>query len=95
MGIENSNIVNFQKEGAIIENEGIISSNEEDNNLKYNGLKKNTVGVIECIALSVGGIGLSASTFFVFPNIAASAGTSVPLQLLLEYLKNMLYQMSL
>ncbi|KAM9996462.1 hypothetical protein ACTFIY_002661 [Dictyostelium cf. discoideum] len=43
-----------------------------------NRLKKNTIGVIECIALSVGGIGLSAATFFVFPNIASSAGTSVP-----------------
>ncbi|KAM9988411.1 hypothetical protein ACTFIZ_012137 [Dictyostelium cf. discoideum] len=45
---------------------------------EFNTLKKNTIGVIECIALSVGGIGLSAATFFVFPNIAASAGTSVP-----------------
>ncbi|KAM9946746.1 hypothetical protein ACTFIT_000061 [Dictyostelium discoideum] len=78
MGIENSNILNFQKEGVIIENKGINSSNKEENDLLYNGLKKNTIGVIECIALSVGGIGLSASTFFVFPNIAASAGTSVP-----------------
>ncbi|KAM9996459.1 hypothetical protein ACTFIY_002658 [Dictyostelium cf. discoideum] len=77
MSIENSNLVNFLKDGVIIENQGINSSHE-DNDLLNNGLKKNTIGVIECIALSVGGIGLSASSFFVFPNIAASAGTSVP-----------------
>ncbi|KAN0025127.1 hypothetical protein ACTFIV_009543 [Dictyostelium citrinum] len=79
MSIEkNSNIDYFHNEGAIIENENINSSREEENDSLYVGLKRNTIGVIECIALSVGGIGLSAATFFVYPNIAASAGTSVP-----------------
>ncbi|KAM9975828.1 hypothetical protein ACTFIW_013220 [Dictyostelium discoideum] len=83
MGTENSNIVNFQKEGIIIEKKGINLSHVENNDLLYDGLKKNTIGVIECIALSVGGIGLSASTFFVFPNMAASAGTSVPFTIII------------
>ncbi|KAK5578328.1 hypothetical protein RB653_007998 [Dictyostelium firmibasis] len=49
-----------------------------DDEFTTNGLKKNTIGVVECIALSVGGIGLSAATFFVFPNIASASGSSVP-----------------
>ncbi|KAN0025128.1 hypothetical protein ACTFIV_009544 [Dictyostelium citrinum] len=49
----------------------------------FNTLKRNTIGVIECIALSVGGIGLSAATFFVFPNIAIASGSSVPFTVLI------------
>ncbi|KAK5578327.1 hypothetical protein RB653_007997 [Dictyostelium firmibasis] len=64
-------INNFPNEGELIDNENI-------NSFRDFGLKKNTIGIMECIALSVGGIGLSAATFFVYPNIAASAGTSVP-----------------
>ncbi|KAN0030021.1 hypothetical protein ACTA71_008165 [Dictyostelium dimigraforme] len=50
---------------------------------EFNSLKRNTIGVIECIALSVGGIGLSAATFFVFPNIANASGSGVPFTVLI------------
>ncbi|EGC39458.1 hypothetical protein DICPUDRAFT_26824 [Dictyostelium purpureum] len=63
-----------------MDNENSIGS---DNSSVVGQLKKNNVGTLECIALSVGGIGLSTALFFVYPNIASVAGTAVPFTLII------------
>ncbi|EGC36452.1 hypothetical protein DICPUDRAFT_17501, partial [Dictyostelium purpureum] len=46
-------------------------------------LKKNTLGLAQCISFSVSGVGPTTGILYVFPQIAEAAGTSTPFTLII------------
>ncbi|KAF2072306.1 hypothetical protein CYY_006384 [Polysphondylium violaceum] len=46
-------------------------------------LKKNALGLVHCIAMSMSGVGPTTGIFFVFIQLAAVAGTSVPFTMII------------
>lgn len=59
---------------------GGVDGNGEGNNRQ---LKKNALGLVHCIAMSMSGVGPTTGIFFVFIQLAAVAGTSTPFTMII------------